>query len=192
VRHLGGQAHGSDRGEVRTAAHLAQHDRLVHGRRGNIVGHRLGPDTRKQGERRALDVGDHGGSGLDVGVEAGDRAELPPSVFVGADEVLAGCVARCHHLPGAVPDAVDDRRVEVAERAAHHVGLDVTEHAAATQSVEAETVETELFAPRQRLGGEVERGADVARLLGDRVGGVDGLHRRILMTLCEQRRVGRA
>ena len=59
-------------------------------------------------------------------------------------------------------------RMEVAEGAVDHRRIDVAEHAAAAEEVEAVAVEAELLAARHGLGHEVERSADVAGLLGDR------------------------
>ena len=65
---------------------------------------------------------------------------------------------------GRVPHVGEQARVEVAERARHHGGLDVAEHAAAAEEVEPEAVEPELLAVAMVSGCEVERGTDVARL----------------------------
>ena len=58
--------------------------------------------------------------------------------------------------------------MEVAEGAVDHRRIDVAEHTAAAEEVEAVAVEAELLAARHGLGHEVERGTDVAGLLGDR------------------------
>ena len=100
MRDLCRQADRGDGGEVRTASHLAQHDRLVHRRRGAGS---LGTGSARTPANRASDVPSTlaitVARSIDVGIETVDRAELPATVIVGARPGTRGRDSRGEHRP---------------------------------------------------------------------------------------------
>src|SRR5690606_38226687 len=114
--------------------------------------------------RGALDAADHRGRGIDELVEAVETGELRTSKVVSARDVQPRSHPRRHDLLRGVPDLLDQTGLEVPERSPDDPGLDITEHATATEEVEAEAVEPHLLPLLERVRGEEEGGTDVADL----------------------------
>ena len=147
-------------------------------RAGSVVGQRFGVVAGVQRQPGRVDgVVDLLGGGAER-VESVDAGEALAAERVGARQVEPGRLARRHALPRRRPHLGDQRRVPVAERAADHLGLDVAEHAAAPEEVQAEPVEAVLLAGGQRVGVEVVQRPEGGDRLGPGDEVADGHGRR--------------
>ena len=163
---------------MHTATELAEHHRLVHRRCRGVLRHRLAPDRLEQRERRALDGCELGRCGSDEVLEPVEACELLPSEVVRTRDVETCRLTRRHDLLGRGPDLVDEARLEVTECRPDHARLDVTQHTATPEEVEAEPVETGGLAPLEGARVEVEGRSDVTDVSGRCLHDVTWIHGR--------------